>query len=141
MNKGITNIQASVRDKLKNKAKETNRPFIEILQYYGMERFLYRFSQSEYADKFILKGALLFTVWQVPERRTTLDIDFLARYDNQIASIESVIKGVCNVSVPSDGLIFDPKTLQVNYYLRLCRNVYALIHRYLHKLDQLNGHT
>jgi hypothetical protein len=112
MKKVITNIQASVRDKLKNKAKETKRPFIEILQYYGMERFLYRFSRSKYADKFILKGALLFTVWQVPERRTTLDIDFLARYDNQIASIESVIKGVCNVSVPSDGLIFDPKTVK-----------------------------
>ena len=83
MRKDVKNIQASVRAQLQNKAKEGNRPFAEVLQYYGMERFLYRFSRSEYADKFILKGALMFTVWQVPQRRTTLDIDFSARYDNK----------------------------------------------------------
>lgn len=83
MKKDIKNIQASIRARLQNKARETNRPFSEILQYYGMERFLYRVSRSKYADKFILKGALMFTVWQVPERRTTLDIDFSAHYDNR----------------------------------------------------------
>jgi len=61
MKKDIINIQASVRARLKNKAQETNRPFAEVLQYYGMERFLYRFGRSKYADKFILKGALLFS--------------------------------------------------------------------------------
>ena len=84
MKKDIKNLQASVKARLQNNAKETNRPFSEILQYYGMERFLYRFSCSKYADKFVLKGALMFTVWQVPERRTTLDIDFLANYDKRI---------------------------------------------------------
>lgn len=112
MKKIITNIQASIQDRLRNKAKETNRPFAEVMQYYGMERFLYRFSSSEYADQFILKGALLFTAWQVPYRRTTLDIDFLARYDNRVTSIEEVIKDVCNVAVDPDGLIFDAKTVK-----------------------------
>jgi len=112
MKKSITDIQASIRDRLRNKAKETNRPLAEVLQYYGMERLLYRFSRSEYADQFVLKGALLFTVWQVPERRTTLDIDFLARYDNQVASIEAVMKDVCNVAVAPDGLMFDAKTVK-----------------------------
>jgi hypothetical protein len=79
MKKDIKNVQASIRARLQNKAKETNRPFSEVLQYYGMERFLYRFSRSQYADKFILKGALMFTVWQVPQRRTTLDIDFSSK--------------------------------------------------------------
>lgn len=112
MKKEIKNIQASIRARLQNKAKETNRPFSEILQYYGMERFLYRVSRSKYMDKFILKGALMFTVWQVPERRTTLDIDFSARYDNQVTSIERMIKDVCKVSVAADGLIFDPQTIK-----------------------------
>lgn len=94
MKKDIKNIQASIRARLQNKAKETNRPFSKILQYYGMERFLYRFSRSKYADKFILKGALMFTVWQIPERRTTIDIDFLTHYDNQIAAIKKVIKDI-----------------------------------------------
>ena len=112
MKKDIKNIEASVRALLQNKAKETNRPFAEVLQYYGMERFLYRFSRSKYADKFVLKGALLFTVWQIPERRTTLDIGFLARYDNQVASIEAVMRDVCDVSVDPDGLVFDSKDVQ-----------------------------
>lgn len=112
MKRNVTNIKASVRALLQNKAKQTNRPFAEVLQYYGMERFLYRLSRSKYADKFVLKGALLFTVWQIPERRTTLDIDFLARYDNRVASIDTVVKDVCHVSIDPDGLIFDPKTVR-----------------------------
>lgn len=112
MRKDVKNLEASVHTRLQNAAKDTNRPFSEVLQYYGMERFLYRFSRSEYADKFILKGALMFIAWQVPERRTTLDIDFSARYDNRIAAIENVIKDICKVSVPSDGLIFDSATVK-----------------------------
>lgn len=81
MKKEIKNDKASVRALLNNKARETNRPFMEVLQYYGMERFLYRLSCSKYSNKFILKGALMFTVWDVPERRSTIDIDFTADYE------------------------------------------------------------
>ena len=112
MKKDIINMQASVRAQLQNKAKETNRPFAEMLQYYGMERFLYRLGKSQYANQFILKGALMFTVWNIPQRRTTLDIDFLARFDNQIDSIEKVIKDICKVKVVSDGLVFDSETVK-----------------------------
>lgn len=112
MKKEIKNIEASIKAQLQNKAKEANRPFAEVLQYYNIERFLYRFSKSKYADKFVLKGALLFTVWQILERRTTLDIDFLGRFDNQVAAIESVIKGVCNIPVDPDGLKFDSSTVR-----------------------------
>ena len=105
-------MQASVRAQLQNKAKETNRPFAEMLQYYGMERFLYRLGKSQYANQFILKGALMFTAWNIPERRTTLDIDFLARFDNQIDSIEKVIKDICKIKVVSDGLVFDSETVK-----------------------------
>lgn len=112
MKKDVTNIKASIKARLENKAREIDKPFAEVLQYYGMERFLYRFGRSKYADKFVLKGALLFTAWQIPERRTTLDIDFLGRYDNQVVSIESVMKDVCDVVVEPDGLVFDAKTVQ-----------------------------
>ena len=101
-----------MRGRLQEKARRTNQRFTELLQHYGMERFLYRFSQSKYANSFILKGALMFTVWDVPQRRTTVDIDFLARFDNQIEKIERVIKDVCAVKVPTDGLIFDAKAVK-----------------------------
>lgn len=54
----------------------------------------------------------MFIVWHVPERRSTLDIDFLARFDNQITSIEKMIKDVCGTVVVPDGLVFDPETLK-----------------------------
>lgn len=111
MKPDVKNIEASVKGRLQNKAKETNRLYAEVLQYYGMERFLYRFSQSDYAEQFILKGALMFTVWDVPARRTTVDIDFLARFDNQVKNIEGVIRNVCKIKVPADGLVFDDKTV------------------------------
>lgn len=108
MKKTIKNIPASIRARLQNIAGETGRPFSEVLQYFAMERFLYRFSRSEYVDQFVLKGALMFTVWEVPERRTTLDIDFLTRSNLQVKSVENVIRDVCLVQVDPDGLTFNP---------------------------------
>ncbi len=68
---------ASVRQRLLNKARESGRPFNEILQYYAMERFLYRLSKSPYANSLVLKGALMFNVWSGPLSRPTMDIDLL----------------------------------------------------------------
>lgn len=53
-------IGASVRQWLLNRARAEGRPFQELLQYFAMERFLYRLARSPFADRFILKGALPF---------------------------------------------------------------------------------
>lgn len=111
MKKDIVHIQASVKGRLQNKARESSRPFAEVLQYYGIERFLYRYSRSPYAGKFILKGALMCIVWNIPQRRTTLDIDFLAHYSNEVAQIESAVKYICTMATEPDGLVFDEKTV------------------------------
>jgi hypothetical protein len=96
-----------VRQRLLNHAKANNRPFQELLQYYAMERFLYRLAQSPYAGQFVLKGALLFTVWGAPASRPTKDIDFLGRMKNSVEAVTSVIRAVCNQAVEADGLVFD----------------------------------
>lgn len=54
----VTNVAASVRQRLQNVAQSRGRPFQEVLQYYAMERFLYRLAQSPHSDRFVLKGAL-----------------------------------------------------------------------------------
>lgn len=112
MNPEIKNLAASVRGRLQNKAEETKRAFAEVLQYYGMERFLFRLSKSKYSAAFILKGALMFTAWQMPERRITLDIDLLARHGNEIEKIEGAIKDICAAKVPADGLFFKPDSVK-----------------------------
>jgi len=109
--KNVKNIAASIRQRLLNKAKENSRPFNEILQYYGLERFLYRLSASKYADKFILKGALLFTVWQQSEIRSTVDIDLLGTTSNEPEAITKVFQDICKAKVEDDGLRFDDSSI------------------------------
>ncbi|HKL26414.1 MAG TPA: nucleotidyl transferase AbiEii/AbiGii toxin family protein [Desulfuromonadales bacterium] len=110
--KSPKNIPASVRQKLLNLARVDKRPFNEILQYYAMERFLYRLSQSVHADRFILKGALMLRVWRSPEFRPTMDIDMLGRTSNEEASLVAQIRDVMAVNVVPDGLAFDPDSIQ-----------------------------
>jgi hypothetical protein len=61
-----SNIAASIHQRILNKAVAEKRPFNELLQYYAIERFLYRLGQSPYCKRFVLKGALVFLAWQAP---------------------------------------------------------------------------
>jgi len=110
--KSPRNIPASVRQRLLNRAKSDRRPFNELLQYYAMERFLYRLSQSAHADRFILKGALMLRVWRSPELRPTMDIDMLGKTSNEEADIIAQIRDILTVDVEADGLAFDPDSIQ-----------------------------
>lgn len=106
--KNLKNISVSIRQKLLNKARKDQRPFAELLQYYAMERFLYRLAKSKYKDKFILKGALALLVWEAPMARPTKDIDLLGNFDNNVEVMTQLVKEICTQKVESaDGLIFD----------------------------------
>lgn len=107
-----TNVPASIRQRLLDRAKRDRRPFNELLQYYAMERFLYRFSQSPHASRFILKGALMLRVWRSPEFRSTMDIDMLGRTRNEEANIVGQIRDVLAVEVDPDGLTFDSDSIR-----------------------------
>ena len=100
-----------MHQRLLNSAKDTQRPFGEVLQYFAMERFLHRLSCSQYADSFVLKGALLFRVWDVPDGRATKDIDFLAYVQNSPENIIAIVRDICAIEDPNDGLTFDPDTV------------------------------
>jgi len=108
----LRNVAASVHQRLLNQARAKNRPFSELLQYFAIERFLYRLSKSPHAETFILKGALMLTVWGAPISRPTLDIDVLGLTDNEIATAVGVIQDVCRQEVEQDGLVFDPTSAQ-----------------------------
>lgn len=106
------NLPASVHQRLLNRAQQTNRPFNELLQYYVMERFLYRLSKSSHAGKFILKGALMFTAWKLAAYRPTMDIDLLGRTDNSLEALAVITKDICVQRVEPDGVVFHPETVQ-----------------------------
>ena len=108
----VTDIAASVRARLLTYSKQTGRPFQEVLQYFAMERFLYRLSRSKHADKFVLKGGLMLTAWNAPHSRPTKDIDFLARISNDIDVVANEVRDVCAVVELSDGLSFEPESIE-----------------------------
>lgn len=48
----------SVKDRLKNQAKEDGRTIQDEWVPHGLERAIYRLSISEYAERFTLKGGI-----------------------------------------------------------------------------------
>ncbi len=100
------NVAASVRQRLRNRARAEGRPFDEVLQTLVLERFLYRLGQSPYRSQFVRKGALMLAAWRAPLARPTRDIDLLGRLDNSVEHVVSVIRVICAVPAPEDGLRF-----------------------------------
>ena len=110
--KNVTNLAASVQARLQNHARVTKRPFQELLQYYAMERFLFRLSSTPHRARFVLKGALMLHVWNAPLARATKDLDFLGRLDNSLENLERVVRELCTTDVEPDGMVFDPATVK-----------------------------
>ena len=112
-NKTVTNIGASVRAQLLNIARKSGQDYNRVLIRYAQERLLYRFSVSHYRTNFILKGALLFLTYNMPDLRPTKDIDFLGHgVTNEIDGIKSVIEEVTAIVV-EDGVTFDHSTIVI----------------------------
>lgn len=108
----VVNSAASVKARLLNLARQTGRPFQELLQYFGMERFLFRLGLTAHGDRFILKGALLFHVWDLQDGRATRDIDMLAVVDNSPDYVAALVRDVCKIEVDClDGVVYEPNSV------------------------------
>ena len=107
----IKNIAVSVHHRLLSKAKASSRPFNELLQHFAIERFIYRLSRNPCADRFILKGALMFWAWSGSGSRPTMDIDLLGKIDNSLDVIVATMKNVCEMVVEPDGMYFNAETV------------------------------
>ncbi len=102
----------SVHQRLLNLAKKTGRSFNENLQYYGMERFLYRLGRTEGEERLVLKGALLLRAWGVPFARPTMDIDLSARKGVEAGEVRRIVEEAIGQDVEEDGMRFDPGTIR-----------------------------
>lgn len=110
--RALANLPASVHQLLLNKARKTGRPFNDLLQYFAIERFLYRLSKSSYASKFVLKGALMFTAWQMDTYRPTMEIDLLGKATDDVDALMEIVNRICAHPVEPDGLVFNPTTVK-----------------------------
>jgi predicted nucleotidyltransferase component of viral defense system len=106
----VSNIAASVRARLLNVAKAQGVDFNQVLVRFALERMLYRLTQSQHADHFLLKGALLFTLWYDIPHRATRDADLLGFGASDLESVAQVFREIAAVAV-DDGIVFDPASV------------------------------
>lgn len=111
--KEIRNAAASVRQRLLNLARNQGLDFNLVLQRYAAERFLYRLSVSDEVDRFTLKGAALFRVWDAEELRPTRDVDFLAFGNEDHGALRATLEGISAIPCPQDGVLFDVSTIRI----------------------------
>ena len=112
MNPTNPNVAASVRARLLNVAKAQGVDFNQVLVRFALERILYRMTQSQHADRFLLKGALLFTLWYDMPHRATRDADLLGFGASDPASVAETFRDIAAVAV-DDGIVFDPASVTV----------------------------
>lgn len=108
---GKTNIAASVKQRLLNTARTSGQDFQALLIAYALERILYRLSQTEHRETYILKGGMLVTLWTVDPGRFTVDIDFSKQGSYEEKKIIADLNEVLSVEV-ADGLSFTSTELE-----------------------------
>jgi predicted nucleotidyltransferase component of viral defense system len=112
MSPAFPNVAASVRARLLNVARAQGVDFNQVLVRFALERILYRMTQSPHADRFLLKGALLFTLWYDMPHRATRDADLLGFGASDPDSVAQVFRDIAAVAV-DDGIVFDPASVMV----------------------------
>jgi len=100
------NLSASVRQRLLTLSQQRKEPFDLVLVRYGIERLLYRLSRSLHARKFLLKGAMLFTVWSDGTHRPTRDVDLLGFGPSDDDELKTIFTEICRLETEPDGLTF-----------------------------------
>lgn len=108
----MSDLAASVRARLLNIAKTEGSDFNQVLVRFALERILYRLTRSPHADRFVLKGALLFTLWYDMPHRATRDVDLLGFGASDLASITQVFRDIAAITA-DDGIVFDPNSVIV----------------------------
>ena len=100
------NLAASVRQRLLTLSQDRKEPFDTVLARYAIERLLYRLSTSSHADRFVLKGAMLFVVWAEAVPRPTRDLNLLGYGSPDPDEITRIFREICASVVEPDGLNF-----------------------------------
>jgi predicted nucleotidyltransferase component of viral defense system len=108
-----TGLARSVQTRLVRHAKQLGVDPNLVLARYATERLLYRLSCSSYAERFVLKGALLLLVWLGETIRPTRDADLLGYGDLDADALARTMAEICAVEVEPDGLVFDTDSIRV----------------------------
>lgn len=129
------NIAASVRQRLLEESKRRNSDFDAILVRFAVERVLFRLSQSRHANRFVLKGAMLFAIWGDNTHRPTRDMDLLGFGSSDADEVAVMFRELLALDVGDDGLVFDQDSLSVGP-IRALDGYGGLVVKFLASLDR-----
>lgn len=104
---------ASIRTRLLAHARANREDFGRVLTRYAIERLLFRLGQTDAAEHYVLKGAMLFVTWPEHVARPTGDLDLLGAGDPNPDAVRALFVRICEVDLPEDGVRFDPTTVRV----------------------------
>ncbi len=110
---GPKNVVASVQARLVERSRELGVEHQLTLARFAGERLLYRLSTSEFADRFILKGAAMLLMWLGEPIRPTKDVDLLGFGDTSADALRRVFVALCAIDAADDGLTFVADSIQV----------------------------
>lgn len=100
-------VAISVRARLLNHSRATGGSFNKLLEQYATGRFLWRLGESVHRERFILKGAQLFRLWDSELHRPTRDLDLLGFGDPSEEGLAATLNEICQLpSEPNDGLLW-----------------------------------
>jgi hypothetical protein len=102
---------ASVHDRLLAKARVGRSDFNLLLTRYALERFLYRISTSPHRGNFLLKGALVFSLWYDTPRRPTRDADLLGLETLNCEEMAVLFRDIASIPC-EDGMSYLPESVR-----------------------------
>lgn len=109
----MANVSASILDRLLALAKQRGDDYNLVLNRFALERLLCRLSTSAHADRFLLKGALLFALWYDDPHRPTRDADFLGFGQDDAEHLIAVFRDVAEMNM-EDGIVFDVASVRAD---------------------------
>ena len=112
--KGPVNLPASIHHRLLNLSVSRSEDPNLTLTRFALERLLYRLAQSQFSNQFILKGAMLFSLWAESPHRPTRDLDLLGFGEPSIDGLAAIYQNLCKLTVGPDGLTFDSDSVHVS---------------------------
>ena len=107
------NLSASILARLLTLAKLRGDDYNLLLNRFGMERLLARVSMSPHADRFLLKGALLFALWYDTPHRPTRDADLLGFGPDDEANLIATFRDIAAMDL-GDGIVFAPDSVKAD---------------------------
>lgn len=109
----VKRSSASVLARLLALAKQRDEDYSLLLNRFALERLLHRLSVSPHADRFLLKGALLFSLWYEQPHRPTRDADLLGFGPDGSDELVRTFRDVAGITL-DDGVVFDPMSVRAD---------------------------